>query len=411
MLRVIKNSFHGLLAFLAAAYFGFPANKITVIGVTGTDGKTTTTHLIHHILTYAGKKAAFISSIYAQIGNTMYETGFHVTTPNPWTVQKLLKQAVDAGQEYMVLEVTSHGIDQNRIAGIDFYISVLTNVTHEHLDYHKSYAVYLKTKLALLQKSQVAIVNREDKSYSQLHLKNTVHLVTYGMRKNADVNPVTFSFTTSLPGEYNRYNCLAAIAVTRHLGVPDDKIKSALKTFKGVKGRFERISNKRNLTIIIDFAHTPNALEKILSTVKAETKGNLIHVFGAAGQRDYLKRPLMGKISASYAQYIVLTEEDYRTENVDEIINSIAKGASVKGASERNHLSDKRVQTSKNPVYYKIPQRDEAIEFAINVLAHPGDTVLLTGKAHETSLCRGTREYPWSEHAAVRQALDKYAKN
>ncbi len=213
----------------------------------------------------------------------------------------------------------------------------------------------------------------------------------------------SFPFTTQLPGEYNKYNCLAAIAVCKQIGIKDEDIRKGLKSFTGVKGRFEKIANKRGIDIIIDFAHTPNALKQVLSTVKPMVKGRLIHVFGAAGLRDVSKRSFMGTESAKFADLIVLTEEDCRTEDVNQIIDQIALGCINQGAKE---LQVRQIgQKFESPVFFRIPGRLQAINFAINKLAKKGDTVILTGKAHEKSLCRGKVEYPWSEHEAVKQAI------
>lgn len=412
LIQKLKNVLHYLNALAAACYYGFPGKKIKVIGITGTDGKTTTTHLTHHILKVAGKKASMVSSVYAEIAGVKYDTGFHVTTPDSWMLQRFLHQAHIGGDEYMVLEVTSHGLDQNRVAGIDFIIGVITNVTHEHLDYHKTQEQYLLTKQKLLNKSDIAIINRDDESYEKLNILKestqqvqTKRTITYGIKYDADITPQKFSFTSPLPGQYNRYNCLAAITVAKQLHISDETIKKALKTFEGVKGRFEKIPNKFGLTIIIDFAHTPNAIKNILSTIKPTTKGKLIHVFGSAGLRDHTKRPVMGALSARFADYIVLTEEDYRTESLQVISESIAKGCRKEGAVEVDSDQFEEAKKNKKSIFFKIPNRLDAITFAISKLAQKGDTVILTGKAHEKSLCRGTTEYPWSEHEAVYEAL------
>lgn len=406
MWQTCKNVYHGFTAFLAALYYGYPGRRIKVIGVTGTDGKTTTTHLIHHILKAAGKKVSMVSSVYAEIAGKKYDTGFHVTTPDSWMLQKFFKEAVDRGDEYMVLEVTSHGLDQNRVGGIAFEAGVLTNITHEHLDYHKTYEQYVRAKLKLLFRSRVAIVNKDDESYKQI-IEAGLQPLTYGIKQAADTTPKNFSFTSPLPGEYNRYNCLAAIAVSRVFQIDTTIIQAALKKFPGVKGRFEYFQTHKDFGVIIDFAHTPNALEKVLSTVKPSVSGKLIHVFGAAGLRDFTKRPVMGKVSATYADVIVLTEEDYRTESVEEIIETIAQGCRDTGAKEYETIQVKKALQENSAVFFKISDRKTAIEFAIRKLARKGDMVILTGKAHEKSLCRGTTEHPWSEHGAVHEALKK----
>ena len=397
LIRILKNYAHYLGALLSNLYFGFPARNLTVIGVTGTDGKTTTTHLLYEILTAAGKKVAMISSVYAMIGNKEYDTGFHVTSPNYWQLQKLLAKAKDNGQHYVVLEVTSHAISQHRVFGIPFAIAVLTNVTHEHLDYHKSYEEYLATKLKLLRMADVAVVNVDDESFKSIS-KIKSKLITYGIKKG-NINFNSYPFTTKLPGEYNKLNCLAAAAAAKELGIDDAVIRETLATFGGVTGRFEEVPTNRDFRVIIDFAHTPNAFKQVLLTVRKQTKGRLIHVFGAAGLRDYTKRPLMGAISARFADIIVLTEEDYRTEDVGEIMRQIEKGIMKNAKFPTSSLKDSGLRGAS-----KIPNRQEAINRAIQ-LAKKGDIVILTGKGHEKSLCRGKTEYPWSEHDAVKLAL------
>ena len=395
--KIINFGKHLLTAVSASIYFNFPSKKLKVIGVTGTDGKTTTVHLIYHILHQAGLRVAMVSTVLAKIGDKEIDTGFHVTTPNPWNLQKFLKMMVDKGIEYAVLEVTSHGLDQFRLWGIDFEIGVLTNVTHEHLDYHKTYENYLSTKAKLLQKAKIAIINKDDESYDLLNSKlktQNSKLITYGIKNEADFTPKKFDFKTSLPGEYNQYNCLAAIAATSQLGISVEKIKKAILTFKGVVGRMEKIEEGQDFKVIIDFAHTPNALEQVLKFLKSikSGKSKLIVVFGCAGLRDSDKRPIMGEIACRLADLVVLTAEDPRTEDVNDIFDQIAGGCEGIGGVE-------------GKAYYKIPDRQEAINFAIQKLAKKGDTVVICGKGHEKSMCFGHTEYPWSDQEAAKKAL------
>ncbi len=389
-MRKLKNFAHLLLAILANSYYGFPSRKLKVIGVTGTDGKTTTTYLIYHILKSAGKKVSMISTVYAVIGNKVYDTGFHTTTPrSKFELQGYLKNAVDAGDEYFILETTSHAIDQSRVYGVSFLCSVITNITHEHLDYHKTHDNYLRTKAKLLLTSQKAVVNRDDQSYEKLKTilqKNHKSFYTYGLKSKADF---TFNAKKSLVStihDFNNYNYLAAYSVTSVLGINEKDILSALKTFKLPLGRLEVVYDK-DFSVIVDFAHTPNALEKLLTSVKSQTKKRIIHVFGAAGLRDHLKRPLMGKTSGKYADVSIITEEDYRTEDPAEIAVEVAQGVESEG---------------KNPI--TILDRESAIKHALT-LAKPGDIVLITGKGHEKSLCRGTVEYPWSDQETVKKLI------
>jgi len=404
MIRKLKNLGHLCWAVLANIYWRFPSKKLKVIGVTGTDGKTTTVHLIHHILKTAGKKADLISTVSAP--------GFHTTTPNPWILQKLLRQMVGRGIKYVVLEATSHGLDQHRLWGVKFHIGIVTNITHEHLDYHKTYENYLAAKAKLFRGVKFAILNRDDKSFSYLNSQSLIRnsqLITYGIKNKADFTPETFPFETLLPGEYNQYNCLAAIAVTSALGIPPEKIRKAVASFKGVVGRMEEINEGQDFKVIVDFAHTPNGLENTLKTLREEIskkkEGRLIAVFGCAGLRDVAKRPMMGEIAAWLADVSVLTAEDPRTEDVNEIINQIAQGCLKAGAKEENLSNWSDWSFLGEKVFLRIPDRRQAIRFAIQKLAKKKDVVVICGKGHEQSMCYGKTEYPWSDQKEARKAL------
>ena len=383
---------HLPLAVLANLFYGFPSKKMKIIGVTGTDGKTTTVSLIHHILSKSGYKSAMISTVCAKIGDEEIDTGFHVTAPDPWLLQKLLLKMVDSGIEVAVLEATSHGLDQFRLWGINFEISVLTNITHEHIDYHGSFENYRSAKLELLEKSKTIVLNKDDRSYEfieKILRYKDIKILSYGIKNGADFTPQKFPFKTNLWGEYNQYNCLAAIGAAISLGVDGEKVLQTISSFAGVKGRLEEIKNSRGVKIIVDFAHTPNALEQILKLLQGiKQKGKkLIVVFGTAGLRDKAKRPLMGGVADKYADFSVITAEDPRTEDVSEICRQIADGFKVKNN------------------YKIVSDRQEAISFAINSLAEKGDTIIICGKGHEKSMCFGTKEYPWSDQEAVRKAL------
>ena len=386
MFQKIKNIYHLFIAIGASIFFGFPAKKIKVIGVTGTDGKTTTVYLIYHLLKTAGFKVSMVSSIGAVINDKEYDTGFHVTTPSSFDLQKLLRKALDANSEYFVLEVTSHALDQNRVWGIPFTIGAITNITREHFDYHKTYENYVKTKKRLLRMSKIQVVNKDDKSYSLLG--NDRNRKTYGLL-SGDVNLKNFTFKNdSLIGEFNKYNVLCAVAVCRALGLVDNRIKKGIESFKLPLGRLDLVFSN-NFNVIIDFAHTPNAFEEVLRLLRSQTTGRIIHVFGSAGERDKSKRPLLGKISSEFSDVIILTAEDSRSENTESIIGDISKG----------------IKTS-NVQIFKVPKRIMAIEKAIGI-ARDGDLVLITGKAHERSMNLGYGEKPWDEYEAVKKALEK----
>ena len=409
------------LAMLSAAFYGHPGRKLRVIGVTGTDGKTTTVNLIHSILEAAGYKAGMISTVNARIGDKIYDTGLHTTTPEAPDVQFYLSQMVASGAEYAVLEATSHGLHQHRVAGCEFDVAVITNITHEHLDYHGSYEAYRDSK-ALLFRSlstsfrkpgvpKVAVINADDSSAPYLLQIPADVQVTYGRGSSAQVfaeevqsSPQGLRLRVATPagkallesplaGEFNLYNILAAVAVAFSQGIPMEAVAEGISRVKGVRGRMERIDMGQDFTVIVDFAHTPNALEEVLKTCRPWTRGRLIVVFGCAGLRDREKRPMMGAIAGRLADLAVLTAEDPRTEDVNEIIAQIAAGCEEVGRREGEG-------------YVRIPDRREAIEWAI-AHAQPGDLVLITGKGHEQSMCIGTVEYPWDEFGAVREALEK----
>ncbi len=400
MIQSLKNIYHLAVAIASNLLFGFPSRKLVLVGVTGTDGKTTTVHLIYQILQAAGKKVAMISSVAARMGEDEIDTGFHVTTPDTFKLQRLLKRIKEQGFNYAVLEVTSHGLDQHRLFGCYFRVAVVTNITHEHLDYHKTFEDYVAAKSKLLKKTDIAILNADDAYYSILkkRIPAGVKTVSYG-KKAGDVRltpSLKGSLSECLSEPYNEYNALAAFAVAKVLNLRKREIDFALKNFPGVRGRMERIPEAKEISVFIDFAHTPNALKEALSALRAKRQNpsRIIAVFGAAGCRDKTKRPLMGRIASLLADEIVLTAEDPRTEKAEDIIEEIASGIDKK---QRHKL-------------HKIPQRSRAIEYAIIDLAKPGDTIAVFGKGHEKSMCFGKTEYPWSDQEAINQALAKRRK-
>lgn len=390
MIREFKNLLHLLVAVFANIIFFFPGRKLIVIGVTGTDGKTTTANLIYHILRNSNERVALVSTLGAQIDGKRYELGFHVTTPTSFALQRLLRRALSRHAKYFVLEVTSHAIDQYRIFGIPFKIGALTNVTYEHLDYHKTYDSYFKTKTVLLRKAEIAVVNRDDGTYTFLvdaeRLKDPKNWITYGLNDSADINPSIFPFTTKLLGDFNKYNILAAVAVCQELGIPDEKIRSGVESYINPVGRADMVYSKE-FSVMIDFAHTPNAFEQILKAVRPLFKGRIIHVFGSASKRDSIKRPMMGEISSQYCDIMILTAEDPRGEDIGKISDEIASG----------------IKEKKSEII-KIPDRKEAIQAAIH-MANADDLVLITGKSHEKSINYNGREEPWDEYDVVLNAI------
>ena len=405
MVRIVKNLFHLINAFFASIFYSFPAKKLTVIGVTGTDGKTTTTHLIYEILKQAGLKAAMISTVEARIDGKSYDTGFHVTTPSPWQLQKLIKKVVDSQAEYIVLETTSHALDQSRIFGCSVDIGVVTNISHEHLDYHKTLESYKEAKAKILNGVKFSVLNKDEANFEYLQRKASGKVVTFSLEGKADYSLSDFHFKPKIPGRFNLYNCLAAATISSIIGISKKNIEKAITSFKGIPGRTEEIETKRNFRVIVDFAHKPNALKEVLAWVRKITRNKLIVVFGCAGERDRFKRPMMGEIAGKMADYIILTAEDPRSEDVRDIIDEIAEGCKktkVQVGEKKNTISFLK---SNRKYFFQIPDRQEAINFAIRKLAKSGDVILLCGKGHEQSMCYGRTEYPWDEKQAVNKAL------
>lgn len=411
-----KNFYHLFVAFLAALIFRFPARKLKVIGVTGTDGKTTTVNLIYHILSKGGFKVGMISTVEAKIFGETIDTGFHVTTPGAFQTQRLLRRMVDADINVVVLEVTSHALDQNRVAFVPLHVGLITNVTQEHLDYHRSFKSYLLTKAKILSKVNYRVLNNEDPSFEKLKMMGKGQLVSFGKDGADYIGEVvnyfddytnfgihyktkqkmlkTMVIQSSLIGEFNLSNILAAFAVGKILGLEDKKIVEAIQSFQGVEGRMDRINLGQDFKVFIDFAHTPRSIEVSLQTLKKITDKRLICVFGAAGERDRSKRALMGHVAAVEADLIVVTSEDPRSEKPEKIIEEIEKGIVKSGGTN-------------NQTYWKIVDRAEAIEKAIKNLAESGDCVVILGKGHEKSMNIAGVEYPWSDKEIATKALQE----
>jgi len=417
-LIVVPNS-RQALAHLAAAWYGFPSRRLRLIGITGTDGKTTTVSLVRAILEAAGQPAGMVTTVKAIIGDEEMETGLHTTTPEALELQNLLARMVQAGCKYAVIEATSHGLAQYRLEASHFDVAAITNITHEHLDYHKTFAEYREAKAKLFRSlstsarksgvSKVAILNADDPSFPYFSQIPVEQRFTYGLKEPAQVRakeisllPTALHFTAITPigrffirsplvGRFNLYNLLAAIAVGLSQAIPIEAIQEGVRRMAGVKGRMERVDLGQPFQVIIDFAHTPNGLHHALEIARFMTRGRLFLVFGSAGLRDRAKRPMMGQIAGQLADIVIITAEDPRTEDLNTIMEEIARGCKKAGREEGTD-------------FWRISDRGEAIQFAIN-RAEPGDLVIITGKGHEKSMCFGTTEYPWSDHEAVREAL------
>jgi len=385
----VKND-RRALSIIASNWYNNPSRKLKMIGVTGTDGKTTTCNFIHSILKESDKKVGLITTVSAKIGKKEVPTGFHVTNPEPMPLQEFLNEMVKKGMEYCILEVTSHGLDQERIAGIDFEVSLITNVTDEHLDYHKTYKEYLSVKAKIFPISKKVFLNKDSEGFSQLKRIVPKDSLIY----SKDDYDFTEVLSKSFPGDYNQQNAAGAAKLCESLGISKSDIIKGLKALEKIEGRFENIDRGQDFQIVIDFAHTPNALKNVLMAARNKSEGRVISVFGSAGLRDKDKRPVMGEISQKHADLVVLTAEDPRTEDVDRIIDNISKGNTKAGGEI-------------NKTFFKVSDRQEAINFAIRKLAKKGDMVIITGKGHEKSMCFGTTEHPWSDYEAVDTSLKR----
>ncbi len=413
------------LTWIAAAFHDFPARKLTVIGVTGTDGKTTTSNIIYKILMAAGIKAGMISTVNAVIGDEVLDTGFHVTTPDAHDVQRYLAQMVNAGLTHVVLETTSHGWSQYRVDACEFDIGVVTNITHEHFDEHGTYENYRAAKARLFSSLEITnpkpqgsprlgVINRDDeKSFDFLNEFIKVNKLNYGLGANADVRAENIEYSSTgikftavskdfrvdvsshLVGAYNVSNCLAALtAAVYGLGIDPQIAARGISALDGIPGRMENIALGQKFTAIVDFAHTPNALKVALEAARKMTGGRVICVFGSAGLRDKAKRRMMAETSAELADLSVLTAEDPRTESLDGILEEMAEGARSKKGVE-------------GQTFWRVRDRGEAIRFALK-LARAGDIVISCGKGHEQSMCFGKTEYLWDDRTAMKAALAEF---
>jgi UDP-N-acetylmuramoyl-L-alanyl-D-glutamate--2,6-diaminopimelate ligase len=412
------------LAHLAAAWYAHPSRHLTMVGITGTDGKTTTTNFLYHMLLAAQRKVGMISTVNAVIGDKTRETGLHTTTPDAPDVQNYLSHMVTAGTNICLLEATSHGLAQHRVTACNFDVAIVTNITHEHLDLHGSLAEYRAAKAMLFDSlgsatskgiPKTAILNCDDSSFEYLKNRMTANgtrWLGYSIANHPEAtvkataiinNPAeteftvispdyTFPATTSLVGDYNVSNGLAAIAAAVNvLGISAEQARSGIAALAGVPGRMERIDAGQPFLAMVDFAHTPNSLRRVLSTARELVPGRIIAVFGSAGLRDIEKRTLMGEIAAELADIAIVTAEDPRTESLSDILEQMALAIRKAGRIEGHSFE-------------LIPDRGRAIYRAVQ-LAQPGDIVLALGKGHEQSMCFGQTEYPWDDRKALLSAL------
>ena len=393
--------------------YGFPARKLRIIGVTGTNGKTTTSFMIHRMLHEAGVKVALLTTVANGIGDDIVPAKVHITTAQAGILQRRLRDFSRAGVEWVVLETSSHSLAQHRIWGIPYEIGVLTNITVDHLDYHGTFERYVEAKRQLFRISnkhgmRFGVINADDPS-AQAFIKSVANHTTYGLNKadlvatnvTLDSNGSrytvsngadTYNIKVRIPGEFNVYNSLAAVAVGRQLSLLPKQIEDGIAALEGVEGRMNVIDEGQPFKVIIDFASTPDAFTNFFKSVRPLTKGSLITVFGSAGRRDESKRSLQGSIAAEFADIVILTEEDDRDVPGEQILEEIAAGARQAGKKDGVDL-------------FIIPKREEAIGFAMMQAKSPKDVVALLGKGHEKTIERADGEYPWNEAQVAREAL------
>ena len=414
--QIVVEDSRAALAPISAEFYGHPSQSLDVIGVTGTDGKTTTAYLLEAIFGHAGIRTGVMGTIGVRVGDVVLDRDTRQTTPESADVQSHLREMKNAGAEVAILEATSHGLDLHRLDCVRFRTGVVTNITHEHLEHHKTIEAYRKAKAKLFEAVDsaggTAVVNLDDEgARAMLPYVNRATLITYGLeRRDVDVAAIdvglgpdhsTYTLThgadpvrvnTPLVGGFNVANALAATAAAIVHDISLQVCADALAEFRGVPGRMQAIRVGQPFSVIVDYAHTPESIEKVLSLLRSlNASGRLILVMGSAGERDPTKRPLQGAVGARLADLCVFTTEDPRFEDPDQIIDQIAAGAREWGARE-------------GVDFVCITGRREAITHALSA-AQPGDTVLLAGKGHERSIIWRHEKHPWDEAAIVAEVL------
>lgn len=394
------------LGFVASNFYDNPSEQLKLVGVTGTNGKTTTVTLLHNLMENLGYKTGLLSTIQNMIHQTVIPSTH--TTPDAISLNKLLAEMVAEGCDFAFMEVSSHAIHQNRIAGLQFAGAVFTNLTHDHLDYHKTFKEYLNAKKKFfddLPSGSFALVNVDDKN-GKVMLQNTrAQKYSYALKNMADFKAKVLEssfgsmmvdidgheLTSLLVGEFNAYNLLAVYATALLLKQNAGEVLLQLSTLKGAEGRFELVRSKNNITAIIDYAHTPDALENVLKTIQNIRTGNeqLITVVGAGGNRDKEKRPKMAKIASLLSTKVILTSDNPRNENPQTIIDDMKQGIDI--AKKRFMLA--------------IVNREEAIRTAV-MLAHPGDILLIAGKGHETYQEINGVKHPFDDKKVITELFD-----
>jgi len=393
---------------------GFPAHGLKVIGVTGTNGKTTTAFLIHRMLHEAGYKVGLMTTVAYGAGMDIKPQVTHMTTSSVPVLHKRIKELKAQGIEWLVLETTSHALAQHRVWGVPYSISVLTNITHEHLAYHGTFERYVSAKRMMFEQTnrnkkgmQLGIINADDPNAANFAsavnntlmygmeqgdiLARDVQLSPDGVAYTATVDGKDYHIDCKLPGSFNVYNSLAAVCVGHAIGLSEQQVEQGIAALEGVEGRMTRIDEGQDFNVIVDYAHTPDSFEKLFNDLRPVVKGKIIALFGSLGGGDKGKRPLQGEIAGRFADEVIITQEDDRSEDPEVIMNDIAVGAEKAGKVREKDL-------------FFIHDRTEAIQFAMS-RARAGDTVLLLGKGHEKTQEDAQGEHPWNEEATARAAI------
>ena len=406
VVQIIVEDTRAAMAVLAAEFYDHPSKKMTMIGVTGTNGKTSTTYMIDAIARQAGKKTGIIGTI----TNKILDEDIHTdrTTPESIDLQKLLARMVEAGVQWVIMEASSHSLELKRVYGITFDVGIFTNLTQDHLDFHKDFKHYREAKKKLFYNSKVAIINADSEDGPYMAKDLACSVFTYGLEETRDYSAsheklesygTSYLFSTpvgstiiniNIPGQFSVYNSLAAASACMTLGVDIQTVKAGLKSLEHVKGRAESIYNEeKGYSVMIDYAHTPDGLENILSSVKGFVKGRLITLFGCGGDRDKTKRPIMGAVACKYSDFTIVTSDNPRTEVPAEIIKDIMPGVENSGRE-----------------YIVIENRLEAIKYALGK-AEKDDIIVLAGKGHETYQEINGVKYDFDEKVIVEELLGK----
>jgi UDP-N-acetylmuramoyl-L-alanyl-D-glutamate--2,6-diaminopimelate ligase len=413
LFRRIEPFGHLIEAVLANIRYGFPSRGMHVIGVTGTNGKTTTTTLIYKMLHEAGFKVGMLSTVAYGAGDDINSQIEHITTAQAGILQRRLHDFKRVGVEWVVLETSSHSLAQHRVWGVPYEIAVMTNVTNDHLDYHSNFDNYLEAKRRLFKIAsrrgrKFGVVNADDPN-AQKFIDAIPRSITYGIKGgelrasnvqlvadhstySASIGKEQYDIRINMPGRFNVSNSLAAVAVGRELGLSKDQIEQGIAALKGVEGRMAVIDEGQKFKVIIDHASTPDAFNNFFSSVKPTTKGKLIAVFGSAGRRDEAKRAVQGEIAGQYSDEVIITEEDDRDVDGNMIMEQIAEGAKKAGKVVGKDL-------------FLILDREKAITFALGRAESADDTVVLLGKGHEKTIERADGEHHWNETEITKKAL------